>query len=195
MIYLQPELRPAFTASWRCWLGIKDERAWCLAFAIYNGANTAVEIQFALMVSVPYPPFHARERREQLRERLEAAVGISIDPGRLEKRPTFPLSVLHESGRFDAFIEVFEWTLDQALREGIGVGRYAEWREGLTRSATGPGRSLSLGTNGERLATSRLHPHRRRERERGWRRGRLVSTRSTRASEPNGPDARTTRLR
>lgn len=116
-------------------MGIKDERAWCLPFAIYNGANTAVEIQFALMVSVPYPPFHARERREQLRERLEAAVGISIDPGRLEKRPTFPLSVLHESGRFDAFIEVFEWTLDQALREGIGVGRHAEWREGLTRSA------------------------------------------------------------
>lgn len=122
-----------------CYFGFKDARAWCLPFAVYNGTNAAVEIQFGLMTTVPYPPFHQRSCRDELRRRLEAALGLEIPESRLDKRPSFPLARLQDAGRMTAFLEVFEWTLQQALDMGIGVHAHAAWKRDLDNDAAGAG--------------------------------------------------------
>jgi hypothetical protein len=100
-----------------CYLGLKDAQAWCLPFAIYNGSNAAVEIQFGLMTTVPYP---ARLRTATSGTSCVAA-SKWLDPERLDKRPGFPLAALQDTARMNAFVEVFEWTLAQALEQGVGV--------------------------------------------------------------------------
>jgi hypothetical protein len=123
------------TIASSCFLGLKDERAWCLPFSLYNGTNATVEIQFGLMTTVPYPPFHEAGCRDELRRRLESAVGVEIPVARLDKRPSFPLAKLQDGTRMASFLEVFDWTLQQALEGGVGVRAHAAWKRELEPDA------------------------------------------------------------
>jgi hypothetical protein len=64
-----------------------------------------VEIQFQYLKD--RPAFKDLESRRQLSARLHEAIGIEIQDAALEKRPSFPLEVLAESGKLEASLGVF----------------------------------------------------------------------------------------
>jgi len=100
-------------------LGLKRDDAYLFPFTFYN--NAGVEVNFQQMASVPYPPFHRLEMRRELQHRLQDQLDIQLPDDRISLRPNFPLREVHDPGRLDRFIEVFEWSLSGAEASGVGL--------------------------------------------------------------------------
>ncbi len=104
----------AVTASVR--LGLKDETAYCSPFLIYNDGG--IEVAFHPMIWVPYKPFDEREKRLELRERLQAIPGLELPIEKIGKRPGFRMELLADDDAYAEFEATFEWALAQARKAG-----------------------------------------------------------------------------
>ncbi len=118
-------------AATYCYLCYKDDRGYCFPFGIFNGENAFVEVQFGLMASGTYPPFHDTSLRRELARRVEEAVHVSLPVKRLDKYPRFAVEALADD-RLDRFIAVFEWALEQVQEFGL---TYAGHRAGTSGTA------------------------------------------------------------
>ncbi|MBX3023800.1 hypothetical protein KF840_02710 [bacterium] len=74
-----------------------------------------VEIQFQHMVDGG-GPFADEARRRELADRLRA-IAIEIPADRLAKRPSFPITALHDDERLTAFLAILDWMLE-TIRSG-----------------------------------------------------------------------------
>lgn len=60
------------------------------------------------------PPFDARDRRRELSDRLNAVPGLHIQVDDVERQwPTLPLAALTDTDRLQAFLDVWDWYLDE----------------------------------------------------------------------------------
>ncbi len=100
-------------------LGLERSNAFIFPFFFYPAGG--VEVTFQSMLKVPYPPFHRLSKREELLRKLNSIEGLDLSAERIALRPSFSLKLLEEEARFDAFIEIFEWTLQEAEASGIGT--------------------------------------------------------------------------
>lgn len=80
--------------------------------ALWTGPAT-VELQLQSLAQ--RPPFDNPGLREQLRARLEET-GLMIPAERLDKRPTFKLSLLAEDALLAGFFDAVDWMLEQLRR-------------------------------------------------------------------------------
>jgi hypothetical protein len=83
-------------------------------FPFYAYTSGEIELQFGLMVSVPYPPFDQLDYRRELRDRLLEIAGATLPEKRLDKRPSFLTSALQADGAFTHFTATMEWVFDEA---------------------------------------------------------------------------------
>ena len=111
-------------------LGVKRPDAYLFPFLIYNDGG--VEVGFHWMATVPYPPFHLREMREELLRRLNGIAGIELPLERIDKRPSFPIAALLDDGALDTFQAIFSWALEQAEATGIGTANLESARAEAT---------------------------------------------------------------
>ena len=94
-------------------LGIKEEV--CPLFNVYTYG--AVEVQFQYMRMRPV--FESKEKRQEIRERLNTIDGAKIPEDKLDTRPSLPLSALTNPESLRTFLDTFEWVLTEvkAFRE------------------------------------------------------------------------------
>ena len=62
-------------------------------------------------------PFADATKRRELRDRLNAAAGISIPVDAIGRRPTFSLLALADADATDRVLAVFDWVLEE-IRQG-----------------------------------------------------------------------------
>ena len=74
-------------------------------FGVYEGS---VEIQFQWLKTKP--PFDDIENRKELLNKLNNALGVSLD--NIDKRPNLKLQVFEKPGVLDAFFEVVKWYIN-----------------------------------------------------------------------------------
>lgn len=85
-------------------------------FSISTGGY--VQIHFGVM---HHPPFDSLERRRELYDRLSAIPDVELRAQDLTKEwPTIPLAVLTEGSRLEAFLNVWDWFVDQ-VREAAAT--------------------------------------------------------------------------
>ena len=70
-----------------------------------------VEVQFQWMIS--HGPFSSPERRNDLRNRLNQIPSVQIAEDGIDRRPSIPLSVLHDDGNLSQFTAAFDWYLNE----------------------------------------------------------------------------------
>ena len=64
------------------------------------------------------PAFSSTEMREQLRQRLNELPSVDIPPDGIEKRPSFPMSVLSDPASMASFKSTVDWMLDRIKDSG-----------------------------------------------------------------------------
>ena len=64
------------------------------------------------------PAFSSTEMREQLRQRLNELPSVDIPPDGIEKRPSFPMSVLSDPASMASFKSAVDWMLDRIKESG-----------------------------------------------------------------------------
>jgi hypothetical protein len=87
-----------------------EEGIGCYPFSLYTYGR--VEVQFQALSR--RPPFDEPEMREALRTRLNGigdAVSLPVDG--LDRRPSFPLSVLEDSSHLQAFLDAMDWVFSE----------------------------------------------------------------------------------
>ena len=62
------------------------------------------------------PPFDQLAYRQQLMDRLNAIDGVDLPADRIDKRPSFALSVLDEAGAMRTFLEIYDWFLSEVRK-------------------------------------------------------------------------------
>ena len=107
-------------------IGVKRADAYLFPFTLYPSGG--VEVNFMQMVSVPYPPFHRVDKRKELQSRLIGQIDIDLPDDRISLRPNFSRKVLFDEARFDKFVEIYEWSLAEAVASGIGLANLDEAR-------------------------------------------------------------------
>ncbi len=78
-------------------------------FASFWPHENTVEVQFQHMKG----PFTLDRLRPQLFERFNAIEDIKLDPKRLEKRPSFPISVLADEERLVRLLDLARWFTEE----------------------------------------------------------------------------------
>ncbi len=86
-------------------LGIKE--AVSPLFNVYTYG--AVEIQFQYLRK--RPPYESKEKRQEMRERLNAIEGVHIAESKLDARPNLPLSALTNQESLKKFLDTFDWVV------------------------------------------------------------------------------------
>ncbi len=104
----------AVTASVQ--LGLKEETAYCFPFLIYNDGG--IEVGFQWMMGMPYKPFDEREKRLELRDRLQKIPGLEIPIEKIDKRPSFAMDLLADDDAYAKFKTTFDWALAQSRAAG-----------------------------------------------------------------------------
>ena len=74
-------------------------------FAIWTYAK--IEVQFQGLIRVP--EFASEERRRELQQRLNRIPRVAIPDEALERRPSFPISLLDSEEGWGAFIQAMTW--------------------------------------------------------------------------------------
>ena len=64
------------------------------------------------------PAFSSAEMRERLRERFNELPSVEIPPDGIEKRPSFPMSVLSDPASMTSFKATVDWMLDRIKESG-----------------------------------------------------------------------------
>ena len=106
--------------------GLKDARGYM--FPCYMYSSGSFEIEFQTMLSAPYYPFDQESKRADLLRRLTAISGIDIPAAKIETRPNLALSLFHRREVLDQFLEVLDWTLDEAQSWRQTNDPPASWR-------------------------------------------------------------------
>lgn len=87
-----------------------------LPFCLYTYGR--IEVQFKALSG--RPPFDSVDLRESLRVRLnEIGDGVALPADGLNRRPSFPLSVLQDPSKLDAFLQVMDWVFAE-VRSAYG---------------------------------------------------------------------------
>jgi hypothetical protein len=80
-------------------------------FALYTySADISVEMRPQFMLTLP--GFVSDESRRELLQRLNAIGGVEIPLDRLNKRPSFRLSLLEREASFETFTHTIEWAIE-----------------------------------------------------------------------------------
>ena len=138
--------------------GLKDSRGYIFPAYLYSSGG--FEIEFQTMLSAPYYPFDREAKRRELLRRLNEIPGIEDEfpPAKIEMRPNMALSLFHRREVLDQFLEVLDWTLDEAHSWRQANDPPASWHR-IQRPASpmnhGPTLSLALSAQ-FRHATHRL---------------------------------------
>ena len=77
-------------------------------------ARTAAGSYLGTMVQMPKKPFDDVEKLAELRGSLEMTDGLRIPEKRLEKWPSFPISVLGTEAALASFPSTIEWAFNEA---------------------------------------------------------------------------------
>jgi len=94
-------------------LGLKDGNGYYFPFLIYN--NGEIEVGFHQMVRAEYKPFDEREKREELRERLQAIPGLRLPIESIDnQRPTFSMALITDDDAYATFEATFAWAMAEA---------------------------------------------------------------------------------
>ena len=56
------------------------------------------------------------QKREELRQRLNAVSGVVIPPDGIGRRPSVPLAALQDSDIVQQFLSAFDWAIDEIKR-------------------------------------------------------------------------------
>lgn len=76
---------------------------WC--FAVWT--NGSIEIHFQHMAN--QPPFNLEKNRRDFLYKLNSIKGVNISDTKLNKRPSFPLAILHDDAELTKFFDVCAW--------------------------------------------------------------------------------------
>ncbi|HEY0069812.1 MAG TPA: hypothetical protein VGE04_07580 [Chloroflexia bacterium] len=80
-------------------------------FAVYaQESGASIEFQFAHMRTKP--PFTDDARRLELLQRINVALGTTIPPDAINRRPSVPITVLQDSDVLASFLKVFDTVVD-----------------------------------------------------------------------------------
>lgn len=80
----------------------KGARHWLISVWTYG----RLEVQFQQMKT---EPFNRRSERLELLRRLNDMPGVELSADRINKRPSFPLSVLGNEAALNQFLETLDW--------------------------------------------------------------------------------------
>lgn len=87
-------------------------------FIIAAWTYGTVEIQFQHMQS--RPPFDDLQMRHALLDRLNQIPGVALSEDKINKRPSFMLSVLEDPAHFNQFVGVLDWFIETVRRHASG---------------------------------------------------------------------------
>jgi hypothetical protein len=59
------------------------------------------------------PPFDSEDRRRELARRLTALDGVTLPDDAITRRPGIPLSALMDGDTVEAFLEIFDWVVEE----------------------------------------------------------------------------------
>lgn len=102
------------------WWGRGRQSGSCYLMDSYNGerhwivslwTDGKVVVEFAMMAT--RRPFADEALRMELRERLNEVPGVTIEPDRIAKYPSIPITTLTDPDTLDQFLAVLDWVVDQ----------------------------------------------------------------------------------
>lgn len=98
--------------------GLYKGNAYLFPFALYTYGGLEVQFQFIKR----RPPFDVPERREQLRQRLDAIPNVDLPPDAVERRPRIPLAALVQDDTLNQVLAVFDWAFEQSRAAAAAAG-------------------------------------------------------------------------
>jgi hypothetical protein len=87
-------------------LEYKGTRYWLISVWTYG----RLEVQFQQMKT---EPFNKESKRLELLDRLNEISGVDLSASRINKRPSFPLSVLKDEAALKQFLEALNWFVQE----------------------------------------------------------------------------------
>ena len=87
---------------------------WYVPFALWTYGQ--VETQFQHIKA--RPAFASAEVREQLRQRFNELPSVDLPPDGIERRPSFPMSVLSDPASMTSLKSTVDWMLDRIKDSG-----------------------------------------------------------------------------
>ena len=86
----------------------QGQQYWSLSVWTYG----RIEIQFQMMKT--RPPFADESKRLELLSRLNALPGVTLPPDAITRRPSIPLSLLHDDAVLQQFLAICDWIIQES---------------------------------------------------------------------------------